>query len=51
MHAATTGTYRAVGYDIPKSGEAYIYNNGTGQTQASTGNWTLKMTPRALGPA
>lgn len=50
MTAATTGVYRCVGYDIPRAGEAYIYN-GTTQTLANSGNWTLKMTPRANGPA
>lgn len=45
---ASTETYRCVGYDIPRAGEAYIFNNATGQT-LQTG-WTLKMTPRTVGP-
>ena len=46
--ASSGDTYRTVGYDIPRSGEAYIFNNATGQSL--TVNWTLKMTPRTIGP-
>lgn len=41
-------SYRFVAYDIPRNGEVYLYN-GTAQTLTS--GWTLKMTPRTIGPA
>lgn len=41
-------TYRCVGYDIPRAGQAYLFNNNTGQSLLV--NWTLKMTPRTVGP-
>jgi len=47
--SSSADTYRCVGYDIPRAGEAYLFNNGTGQTLSA--NWTLKMIPRTLGPA
>ena len=50
MKAASTGVYATIGYDIPRAGEAYIYN-GSGVTVANSGNWTLKMTPRTYGPS
>lgn len=46
--SASGDAYRCVGYDIPRAGEAYLFNNGTGQSL--TVNWTLKMTPRTVGP-
>lgn len=42
-------SYAAIAYDIPRAGEASLYNNGTGQSLSA--NWTLKMTPRTVGPA
>lgn len=42
-------TYQCIGYDIPRSGEAYLFNNGTGVS--ANANWTLKITPRTIGPA
>lgn len=50
MTAATTGVYALVAYDVPRAGEAYIYN-ATAVTLANSGNWTLKMLPRTPGPA
>lgn len=35
--------------DIPKEAEYYIHNNNTGQTISA--GWTLKVTPRTIGPA
>ncbi len=50
LASATSGnTYMCVAYDIPRAGEVYLYNNGTGQTLSA--NWTLKMTPRTDGPS
>lgn len=53
-NSATSGdAYRCVGYDIPRAGEAYLFNNNTGQTLTggtSPNGWTLKMTPRTVGP-
>lgn len=51
LHASASSgdTYRCVGYDIPRAGEAYLYNNNTGQSV--TANWSLIMTPRTYGPA
>lgn len=37
------------GYDLPKSGELYLYNNATGQSTSA--NASLYMTPRTLAPA
>lgn len=47
--ASSGDNYRCVGYDIPRAGECYLYNNNTGQSV--TANWTLIMTPRTVGPA
>lgn len=51
LHASATSgdNYRCVGYDIPRIGEAYLFNNATGQSL--TANWSLIMTPRTYGPA
>lgn len=38
----------AVGYDLPKEGEFYLLNNGTGQTTSA--NAELYMTPRSYAP-
>jgi hypothetical protein len=46
--SASGDAYRCVGYDIPRAGEAYLFNNNTGQTLSA--NWSLKMTPRTIGP-
>lgn len=35
--------------DLPVEAEYYIHNNGTGQTLSA--GWTLKVTPRTIGPA
>lgn len=47
--SASGDPYAAIAYDIPRAGEVYLFNNGTGQSL--TANWTLKMTPRTVGPA
>jgi hypothetical protein len=51
LHASSSSgdVYEAIAYDIPRSAEAYLFNNGTGQTLSA--NWTLKIRPRTLGPA
>ncbi len=35
--------------ELPDLAEYYIHNNGTGQTISS--GWTLKVSPRSVGPA
>ena len=35
--------------DLPPEAEYYIHNNNTGQTISA--GWTLKVTPRTVGPA
>lgn len=37
------------GFDLPKAGELYLYNNATGQSTSA--NASLYMTPRTLAPA
>ena len=51
MPGAGTGAIKlwAEGFNLPKDGEFYVYNNGTGQSLAV--NWALYMTPRTYGPA
>ncbi len=51
LHASSASgdAYAAVGYDIPREGEAYLHNNATGQSLSA--NWSLKMQPRTVGPA
>lgn len=47
--SSTSGdAYEAIAYDIPRAGEVYLFNNGTGQSLSV--NWSLKMRPRTLGP-
>lgn len=36
-------------YDLPREGELYLYNNGTGQSTSA--NAELYMKPRTVGPA
>lgn len=38
-----------IGSDLPKEAEYYLHNLGAGQTMSA--GWTLKVTPRTLGPA
>ena len=47
--ATTANVLAAVGYNLPKEGEFYVFNNNTGQSLAV--NWALYMTPRTYGPA
>ena len=51
LHASSSSgdAYSAVAYDIPRAGEVYLFNNATGQSLSA--NWTLKLTPRTIGPA
>ena len=37
------------GYDVPLVASYYLHNNATGQTMSA--GWTLKVTPRTIGPA
>ena len=36
-------------YDVPLVASYYLHNNATGQTMSA--GWTLKVTPRTIGPA
>lgn len=36
-------------YDVPANANYFIHNNATGQTISA--GWTLKVTPRTIGPA
>lgn len=45
--ASQTMTLRA--YDVPTKASYYLHNNGTGQTVSA--GWSLKVTPRTVGPA
>ena len=50
VNAVTTAQHLKVhAYDVPLVASYYLHNNATGQTM-STG-WTLKVTPRTIGPA
>ncbi len=40
---------KLLAYDVPPSAAYYLHNNGTGQTMSA--GWTLKVTPRTIGPA
>lgn len=42
-------TLRCYAPNIPRVGQAYLYNNGTGQTLSS--GWVLKMRPVSYRPA
>ncbi len=48
-NVTTTQYLRMLAYDVPPDGAYYLHNNGTGQTISS--GWTLKVTPRTIGPA
>lgn len=50
VNAVTTAqTLKRVAYDVPLLASYYIMNNATGQTLSA--GWTLKVTPRTIGPA
>lgn len=50
VNAVTTTQYLKIrAYDVPLIGSYYLHNNATGQTLSAA--WTLKVTPRTLGPA
>lgn len=48
FNQTATQYLKAYGWNLPKLANYYIYNNATGQTVSA--GWTLKVTPRALGP-
>lgn len=48
-NAATGAQYlRAIARNVPKEGQVWLYNNGTGQSMPL--GWTLKMTPLTVAP-
>ena len=49
--AAQTATQylKVRGYDVPLIASYFLHNNATGQTMSA--GWTLKVTPRTIGPA
>ena len=49
--AAQTATQylKVRAYDVPLVASYYLHNNATGQTMSA--GWTLKVTPRTIGPA
>lgn len=50
VNNVTTQQFLALlAYDVPPNAAYYLHNNGTGQTISS--GWTLKATPRTVGPA
>lgn len=50
VNSVTSTQYlRLLAYDVPPDGAYYLHNNGTGQTMSS--GWTLKVTPRTIGPS
>ncbi len=50
VNNVTTAQYiKLLAQDVPRVADYYLFNNGTGQTVSA--NWTLKVTPRTLGPA
>jgi hypothetical protein len=50
VNNVTTLQYgKILAYDVPTEASYYIYNNTTGQTISA--GWTLKVTPRTVGPA
>lgn len=48
-NVTTTQYLRLLAYDVPPGGAYYLHNNGTGQTMSA--GWTLKVTPRTIGPS
>lgn len=48
-NVTTLQTALCVGYRVPREAEYYIFNSATGQSVSA--GWTLKVTPRTLGPA
>ena len=50
VNAVTTAQHLKVhAYDVPLVASYYLHNNATGQTMSA--GWTLKVTPRTIGPA
>jgi len=48
-NVTTSQVLFCTGYDLPKEGELYLYNNATGQSTSA--NAELYMTPRTLAPS
>lgn len=48
-NVTTTQYIRLVAYDVPPTGDYFIWNNNTGQTISA--GWTLKVRPRTYKPA
>lgn len=50
LNNVTSAQYvKVLAYDVPTEASYYIHNNATGQTLGA--GWTLKVTPRTVGPA
>ena len=50
VNAVTTAQHLKVhAYDVPLVASYYLHNNATGQTMSA--GWSLKVTPRTIGPA
>jgi Tfp pilus assembly protein PilW len=50
VNAVTTAQYlKCRAYDVPLVASYFLMNNATGQTLSA--GWTLKVTPRTIGPA
>lgn len=47
-NVTTLQTARLVGFRVPRDAQYWIFNSATGQSIAA--GWTLKVTPRTLGP-
>lgn len=48
-NVTTTQYLKLLAYDVPYLAGYYLHNNGTGQPISA--GWTLKVTPRTVGPA
>jgi len=48
-NVTTTQYARLIAYDVPPTGDYFIWNNNTGQTISA--GWTLKVRPRTYKPA
>lgn len=48
-NVTTTQYEKLVAHDVPRKAAYYLYNNATGQSVSA--GWTLKITPRTIGPA
>jgi hypothetical protein len=48
-NVTSTQYLKLMAQDVPTEADYYVHNNGTGQTMSA--GWTLKVTPRSVGPA